>query len=822
MARESSMERDTEKKPKKNAQDSAAHSIDPEEYTKLKLVYDITRQFQGTLNIKVLMSKIMDRVLKELNAEAGTFFMVDEAAGDIVCTEAQGPARDKVLNLRIPLGAGIVGWCIKTRKPTIIYDTSKDKRFSSDADEKTGFVTKSVICVPIVHNKVSLGALELFNKKTKDGKFNDHDMDVLKIIADGAAGILNNAKVLDVEKKLKERSMIMNEFARAFSTTLDLNSLLDMVFRKVITAFNCEAGSIWLIDDVEPDKIICQIAEGPGAKQVLGAKLPIGTGIVGTVVKNKKMEMVLDAEKDERFLSKVDEKTGFKTVSMLCVPLMDGDNCMGCLQIINKKSGNHKFNREDTELLRNVSALAGVSIKNAQLYKKETKIQELSGLLKVSREIGSSLDFDSVAVSVVNLTSQLVDYDRAILLSQQKPGKYTIAAVSGMAGNFKTDESLTHLESISSVILENKKDNYFAKIDDYLNSPTAVEQFKKYFEMAEIKSFYCRELADGEGQLGILIFESKSIGVMPEEKREMLDILCNQVSASLRNATMYQSVPRFDLFRSKEGKSFKWPVIIGTVAAVIALLYFIPITYSVNAGAEVVPLLKKFVYPGVDGLLKDIKIKDGDMVDEGQEIARIDDSEFLFQREKLSNRLAIIEREIVKFRMENNLIELSGRRNELKQIQSQIEDIDGKIANTRILSPLTGQIILKDASAKLGEYISRGSKFAEIVDLKKVKIKLLVPEDKVRHVRPGLSVNVKFTAFPMEIRKSTLQYMAVEGELNEVSNAYYYPAYAEFENEEGRLRVSMGGNGRIKGDKTSALRYLLEAPLNYLYLNYGW
>ncbi|MDP7421991.1 MAG: GAF domain-containing protein, partial [bacterium] len=688
--------------------------IDPKEYAKLKLVYDITKQFQGTLNIKVLMNKILTKILDELKAEAGTFFMVDEKVNEIVCTEALGPARDKVLDLRIPMGAGVVGWCIKTRKPTIIYDTSKDKRFHFDVDQQTGFVTKSVICVPIVHQKHALGAVELFNKRTGDGKFDDRDMDILKIIADNAAAILNNTKIHEMETKLRERSMIMNEFARVFNETLDLDSLLGTVFTNTVTAFKCEAGSIWLLDGDDESKIVCRVADGPGKNQILGAKLPVGTGIVGTVVLNKKMEMVFDAEKDERFMSAVDEKTGFKTVSMLCVPLMDGSKCIGCIQVINKKSGNRKFGRDDVDLLRGVAAIAAVSIKNAQVYENECKIHELSGLLQISRDINASLDFDSVAVSVVNLTSRLIEYDRAVLLAEVKPGKLTIAAVSGMAGNFKIDPALSHLESISSLILENKDENYYPDVEQYINSPTAVEQFKKYFEMAEIKSFYCRKIADGEGLIGILIFESKSVNVVPEEKREMLDILWNQVAVSLRNAQLYRSVPKFDLFRSKKGKSYKWPIVLSVLAVVTAALYFMPVRYTVSADSEVVPRDKRFVYSEVDGLLKEMLIHDGDMVDKGQPIARIDDRELVFQRNKLKNKTGIIEQEILRYRMENNLIELTNKQNELKQIRSQIEDLGEKIEHTEIISPLTGQIILKDASSKQGEFISRGSKLGEV------------------------------------------------------------------------------------------------------------
>ncbi|MBP7654242.1 GAF domain-containing protein [Candidatus Dependentiae bacterium] len=803
------------------------NEIDIAEYKKLKLIYEIIKQFQGTLNLKVLMNKILIKVVEEINAEAGTFFLLDNDTKEIVCTEAIGPAREKVLNLRIPYGTGVVGWCINTKKPTIIYDTSKDKRFQSNVDDKSGFVTKSIICVPIVYEKNSLGAVEIFNKKNENGQFNDHDMDILKIIADNAGASLVNAQTHNLETRLKERSMIMNDFARAFNSTLELETLLDMVLKKIIDALDCEAGSIWLIDEKEPEKIICKIAEGESKGKIIGVKLPVGTGIVGSVVENKKMEIVLDAENDERFSSKVDEHTGFKTHSMLCMPLIDNQSAIGCVQAINKKTGTHKFNRDEVDLLESVTSIASMSIKNAKMFEKEKKIGELSALLQISKDINSSLDIDSVSVSIVNLTRQLFNYDRSILLIESKPGKYTIAAVSDMAGNFSENKSLNKLVSISGMILENKKENYFRDISEYKKQPAAVGQFIEYFDSANINSFYCRLLNDSEGNLGILIFESRQINVFPEDKKEAMDILFNQAAVSLRNSQLYRSVPKFDLFGSKDksGKkrSIKFKI---AVAAIIIFLIiaagFVKINYNLNTSAEIVPLTKKFIYPQVEGLLKEVFIKDGDIVKKGDPIAKINDNDLKIQLQKLKDKMVLTEKDILKFKTKNLLLELETKEIELNQTIENIKEIENQIEQTLILSPISGQVILKDASSKLGQYVSSGSKFAEIVDLKKIKVKLMIPEEKISKIRKGMEINVKFPAFPLDIINGKIEYVSVESEKNEISKLNYYPAYFSIENKNEKLRISMAGNGRIKGDKVSILSYLLESPINYIYMNYIW
>ena len=120
-------------------------------------------------------------VIKELDAEAGSFFTYDENIKQIICTDAIGPTKNDIIGIKIPYGQGVVGWCINIKKPTIIYDTTQDKRFKNNVDDKTGFTTKSIICVPIVYKRKSLGAIELFNKKGEDGKFSDSDMEIMNI-----------------------------------------------------------------------------------------------------------------------------------------------------------------------------------------------------------------------------------------------------------------------------------------------------------------------------------------------------------------------------------------------------------------------------------------------------------------------------------------------------------------------------------------------------------------------------------------------------------------------------------------------------------------
>lgn len=84
-------------------------------------------------------------------------------------------------------------------------------------------------------------------------------------------------------------------------------------------------------------------------------RIPFGVGIAGHVAQNKEIVNIEDAYKDPRFSSEVDSRTGYKTWSILALPISNNEGeVIGVAQVINKKTGDHRFTQGDIEVRRRV------------------------------------------------------------------------------------------------------------------------------------------------------------------------------------------------------------------------------------------------------------------------------------------------------------------------------------------------------------------------------------------------------------------------------------------------------------------------------------
>ncbi len=104
---------------------------------------------------------------KVVASEAASVILsdVNSALADLYFAAANGPVSEEIKQIRIPRGKGIVGMSVQLGVPVAVSDVASNSNFYRTADEKTGFQTKSLLCVPLIYGERTLGALELINKK---------------------------------------------------------------------------------------------------------------------------------------------------------------------------------------------------------------------------------------------------------------------------------------------------------------------------------------------------------------------------------------------------------------------------------------------------------------------------------------------------------------------------------------------------------------------------------------------------------------------------------------------------------------------------------
>jgi HD-GYP domain-containing protein (c-di-GMP phosphodiesterase class II) len=180
-----------------------------------RLLEQISRHMQQTLEIDVLIPLILSEVNKVIEAEASSLWLVDPESGSIRCRFATGPGADALLTLAVPMGKGIVGASVARQESTLVADAQRDERLYRPADRLTGTVTRSLLCVPLVRQGRSIGAIEAVNK-SGDRLFAPDDLELLSSLADSAALSIENAR-------------LYQELRASYDSTLDaLTAALDL------------------------------------------------------------------------------------------------------------------------------------------------------------------------------------------------------------------------------------------------------------------------------------------------------------------------------------------------------------------------------------------------------------------------------------------------------------------------------------------------------------------------------------------------------------------------------------------------------------------
>jgi len=145
----------------------------------------LAKALTSTLELKKVLKVIMTRAQQLIKAEAWALLLVDEPADELYFDLVQSKHEKSLKSQRIKLGQGAAGWVVRYNKPLLVPDLAKDGRFVGGIDLQIGSPSRSLLCVPIVNKKRTIGVLEAVNK-TGDGPFNDQDLTLLVKLIDQA------------------------------------------------------------------------------------------------------------------------------------------------------------------------------------------------------------------------------------------------------------------------------------------------------------------------------------------------------------------------------------------------------------------------------------------------------------------------------------------------------------------------------------------------------------------------------------------------------------------------------------------------------------
>lgn len=327
--------------------------------SKVSALIDISHKASTTRSLDHLLQHIIEVTTEALDAERGTLFLHDQAQGELYTKFAQGALSQEI---RIAENEGIAGAVFTQGQSTIVSDAYADARFNPAVDRQTGYRTRNILCVPIkTRTHTIIGVTQLLNKTT--GDFTNDDATLLEVMTSQVSEALQNAQLFDQVKRAQEEQTQLLEVATALSQELQLRPLLLKIMETTSMILAADRSTLLLYDE-RTNELWSLVAQGVGMDEI---RFPSHTGIAGTVFTTRQTLNIPDAYADPRFNPEFDKKSGYRTRSILCMPMVDkAGQVIGVTQVLNKAGG--PFTALDEKRLQAFSAQAAVAIENAKLF----------------------------------------------------------------------------------------------------------------------------------------------------------------------------------------------------------------------------------------------------------------------------------------------------------------------------------------------------------------------------------------------------------------------------------------------------------------------
>jgi len=358
------------------------------EREKLRALQDIGVALGSTLDLNELLTLILGRISRVMEADRSTLYLLDEESNELWSKVAQG---EQVNEIRLKVGEGLAGTVAKTGRSLNIKDAYQDPRFDSEWDRRTGYRTRSTLCVPMKnHHGRTIGVVQVLNKR--DGYFTPDDEAMLSALASQAAVSIENSKLflsvvaknielLETKERLEEKIHeldVLFEIAQVSASALALDELLNGVLARTMRAVGAEAASIVLADEVTGD-LRFRAAVGGEPEAIRRVKIKAGQGICGWVAEHGRPQVVNDVERDPRHSHHISDQVGYHPRSVLCVPLV-WDDGRGAVELLNKSAGAAPFTEDDLKLATVIAGHISTAIAQAQNRERRLRQERLSTL----------------------------------------------------------------------------------------------------------------------------------------------------------------------------------------------------------------------------------------------------------------------------------------------------------------------------------------------------------------------------------------------------------------------------------------------------------
>jgi RND family efflux transporter MFP subunit len=703
--------------------------------------------------------------------------------------------------------------------PEILVYTAADILREDYAHLSIARSVSSIAYIPLLLGEDLVGVVEvLFFSGTP--KVHDFDS-IAPVIQLAPAAILaaesGEAQRQDLLDSVHRMSQLY-DLEKSLNASLEMDAVTALIPVKAAAMLPCQAMHLWMFDGE-----ILRLISTHGSDETVetGMSQAPGEGYVADMAEEGEPLLIADPD-DERLAARnsilSNTSKSAPVTNALLVPLMQDEAEIGVLEAINKEDG--VFDDDDEFLMMSMAETIASALKNASLLLAERKLEILKTLVHVSGEITSTLRLDRLLGIIVNSPQNVLPYERCAVALDRR-GKLQLKSVSGMSALPLGDLTVERLNQLMRW-LSTQTELVYLRQDAHSDKATTLPApVVEYFEATGFRGLFAIPLADDQGRLGVLTYESANPDFLDEPHIEMIKILAGQATVAIRNAMLYREVPLISiiepLVRKKRAllsnRRQKW-MTLGIVFECVLFLSFCPLPMRLGGDAIVAPQHLVTIDAPVDGNVTAVYAQEGQRVTAAQVLGAMNDWQW---RADLASTEARYQQAMLV--MQNDLAHGAAQsgadREQAEFLRTEVQRARSRVDDAQLRSPIDGIVVTPALENTAGKYLQAGTAFAQVLDLSTAMVLVSIPERDAELMSPGENVAIKLDSYPQRTWHGRVSVVSPEATAGNGDRTF--TAVVPLTNADAALRAGMTGRGKISLGWKPAGYVLLRRPALWIW-----
>jgi len=322
---------------------------------------------------------------------------------------------------RLEVGQGIIGLAFVKGKPEMVSDVSKHPKSVYKAGVRPS--EESMLAVPLQYENKTMGVVVLI--KSGLHQFSDAHLRILTILAGQAAVAIENARLMQEERRRTRQLSLINEVSRKAASTLEIDELSKLVVHSISHEYEYAQVLLMLMDN-NRQELYLQVQSGPFSQRIPAYhRKPLQEGLIGKAATTGEVQVTRNAKTQKGYRSIIPD-----VQSELAVPIQTSSKLLGVLNLLSHKLND--FGEKDIAMMKTLADQIAVALENARLYESEKRSKELAlaanrakseFLANMSHEIrtpmNSIIGFSDLLLQE-NLPDELLDFVRTIKVNGEE------------------------------------------------------------------------------------------------------------------------------------------------------------------------------------------------------------------------------------------------------------------------------------------------------------------------------------------------------------------------------------------------------------------